>query len=42
MYNAINTLMNNLEILRSYHDYGISKMINNAYEIKDNIAKITA
>jgi hypothetical protein len=30
--------MNNLEILRTYLDVGIAKMINNAYEIKENLA----
>jgi len=34
--------MNNLEILRTYHDVGIDKLLNTAYEIKLNVANIKA
>lgn len=40
MYQSINTVMANLEILRTYHETGINKMLNTGLEIKQTIKSI--
>lgn len=40
MYNSIDKVMQNLEILRSFHQSGISYMLNTAKEIKSAIKSI--